>query len=417
MSIKKKVNLVFTSPTKFDSIYRNIDNTIAFLTNGEIRMGEKSFGSSIKIFDNHSIPIIGIENKLYVNKDTGELKYFEAGEFHSLSRGISGEISIFEDETDITKNDLVTKAAVINYIKALVNAGSLAGGLEGPQANIPSSSVKTNKDITVIDQKLGKYRPGDIIKSGTNINTILENIFTNVIDVVYDRPIVKISPNGLKVEAGTSQKFNFKINYDKGDAGDIDSVLLLKGANNVYGDPIFFSKYLVKEYTTPEPIIITDSDVIQYKVLVKYKEGEIKSNNIGEQQPDGVIQAGSVEDVCNLIGARRTWYMSTAQTDLEFEASSSVRGIHNSVLDMKKGSSFNIEVNKGDRTVVIAYPKYLGELESITSRALNMDISDNFTITTTLVEGANNYRSIEYYIYQYTPAIPFEANETLRVDI
>lgn len=411
----KKYKLIhrFMSPEKYHNLQEKDPHTLYFLTNGELYKGTVLYGGQIQIIDNNSIPMQGVNNRIYANIDTLELLTWRNGRFQSLIPKVTGNIET-NGSTD-NDEDIVTKGAVKDYINKLVANGSLAGGYDGPLANVPSKVIRTNEDIHIIDQTIGKYRPGDVIKAGTSINEIFKNIFTKVIDVTYNKPSVRLSPVKISVEAGTISKFVFKILYDKADGGEVESILFLKGINNIYGDPIFHSKHVVKEYTTPEPITVTDSDLLQYKVVVRYSAGSIKSNNIGEEIAEGVIEAGSAEDVCTLIGERFTWYQSSPLGNVQYNKSSVVRGLTDRILGAKKGSQFSIDVTRGDREVVIAYPKIIGPIESVKSRTMSMELKDSFTPAIVMVEGANGYRSIEYYVYTYTPNTPFASNDTFEV--
>lgn len=411
-----KIRFVATTPEKYAECQEKDPRALYFLTNGELYKGTQLFGGQIKIIDNSAIPMKGSENKIYANIDTKELLIWQNEEWVSLLPVITTDIGTGPDDT-FQDDSLVTKVAVKNYIKALIQNGSLSGGSEGSMANVASDVVRLKEDIPVIDQNLGRYRPGDTIKAGTSLHEILENILTRVIDVVYVEPSVKLSPVNIVVEAGTAKKFIFNINYDSADGGAVESVMMLKGNNNVYGDPIFFSKHMVTEYMIDEPITITDSDRLQYKVVVKYDDGDIRANNIGEAQEEGVIKAGTVEDICQCIGERFTWFKSVKSAEDEFISSSQIRSIENKILGTKKGSSFSVDINAGDEMVVLAYPKALGKLDNVKSRIFNMDLTENFTSSVVMVEGANAYRSIEYFVYKYTPNAPFTSNDTFDIVI
>lgn len=411
-----KIRFVAITPEMYNSLTEKDPRALYFLTNGELYKGSQLYGGQIKIFDNNSVPTKGSDNKIYANIDSKELLIWKNESWVSLLPEISNNISTVPDDT-LKDDNLVTKLAVKKYIQALIQNGSLSGGSEGSLANVSSEVVRLENDITVIDQNIGKYRPGDVISKGTSIHKILTNLLTKVIDVVYTTPSVRISPVNIVVEAGTTKKFIFNINYDSADGGAVESVMILKGNNNIYGDPIFFSKHMVTEYMIDEPITITDSDRLRYKVVVKYDDGAIRANNIGEVQEEGAIKAGTVEDICQCIGERFTWFKSVKSAKDEFISSSQIRSIENKILGTKKGSSFSVDINAGDEMVVLAYPKTLGKLDNVKSRIFNMDLTENFISSIVMVEGANAYRSIEYFVYKYTPNAPFISNDTFDIVI
>lgn len=415
----RRFRLIETTPEKFHNLAEKDPHTLYFLTNGQLFKGDMLYSGNIRLIDNSSIPMEGDENTIYINTDTKEVLIWKNNKFESAIPRVSDKIPT--TDAPIIENPeidgmLVTVKSVREYIKKLVEKGNLAGGYDGPMANVPTTVVRTTKPIVSVDQTIGKYKPGDVIPQGTSLEEILKNMFTKVIDVVYKKPSIKISPTIIRVESGTYMKHNFKIQYDAGDGGAVESMLFLKGLNNSFGDPIFFSKHPVKEWTTPEPIMITDSDLLQYKAVVKYGDGEARTNNIGELQEEGKIKAGTVEDVCQLIGERFVWYQSSNQI-LDFDTSSKVRGISNKILGAKKDSEFMIEVARGDNQVVIAYPKIYGPITSIKSRVAGVELKEDFATSITLVEGANSYRSIDYYIYIYNPVSPFVTNDIFEVTI
>jgi hypothetical protein len=416
----KRFKLIETTPEKYHNLAEKDPHTLYFLSNGQLFKGDVIYSGNIHIIDNSSIPMQGDDNAIYINTDTREILVWRNNKFESSIPRVAERIPVTETmaiENPEVNGMLVTTKAVKDYITKLVELGTIAGGYDGPMANVPTSVVRTTKNIISIDQNIGKYKAGDIIPRGTSLEDILQNMFTRVIDVVYRKPSIKISPTIIRVEAGTYMKHNFKIQYDSGDGGTVESMLFLKGLNNSYGDPIFFSKYTVKEWTTPEPVMITDSDLLQYKAVVKYTDGEIKHNNIGEAQDTGRIKAGVVEDVCQLIGERFVWYQSSGLANIPFDKSSEVRGMANKILGAKKDSEFMIEVARGDAQVVIAYPKIYGPITSVKSRIGSVELKDQFKPSITLVEGANGYRSIEYYVYKYTPVTPFVSNDIFDVII
>ena len=129
---------------------------------------------------------------------------------------------------------------------------------------------------------------------------------------------------------------------------------------------------------------------------------------------DGVLTDATKSSTFSFV---RNGFYGTDTDATPLTTSDQVRAL-TSVKNVKKGSTFNIQVPVGANKVVISYPSTLGDLKSVKFvESMNAEISSVFNKTAIQVEGANAYTSTEYNVYQYVPATPFSQVSTFSVTI
>ena len=132
-----------------------------------------------------------------------------------------------------------------------------------------------------------------------------------------------------------------------------------------------------------------------------------------------VVSDGILEDTTktSTFSFVRNGFYGTDTDATPLTTSDQVRAL-TSVKNVKKGSTFTIQVPVGANKVCICYPSTLGELKSVKFvESMNAEISTVFDKTAIQVEGANAYTSTEYNVYQYVPATPFSQVSTFNVTI
>lgn len=146
-----------------------------------------------------------------------------------------------------------------------------------------------------------------------------------------------------------------------------------------------------KDYTFEN----ADTDVV-FKVIVS----------------DGILTDATKSSTFSFV---RNGFYGTDTDATELTTSDQVRAL-TSVKNVKKGSTFTIQVPVGANKVVIAYPSTLGDMKSVKFvESMNAEISSVFNKTAIQVEGANAYTSTEYNVYQYIPATAFSQVSTFNV--
>lgn len=129
---------------------------------------------------------------------------------------------------------------------------------------------------------------------------------------------------------------------------------------------------------------------------------------------DGVLTDATKTSTFSFV---RNGFYGTDTDATELTTSDQVRAL-TAVKNVKKGSTFTIQVPVGANKVVIAYPSTLGDLKSVKFvESMNAEISSVFNKTAIQVEGANTYTSTEYNVYQYVPAVEFSQVSTFNVTI
>ena len=129
---------------------------------------------------------------------------------------------------------------------------------------------------------------------------------------------------------------------------------------------------------------------------------------------DGVLTDATKTSTFSFV---RNGFYGTDTDATELTTSDQVRAL-TSVKNVKKGSTFTIQVPVGANKVVIAFPSTLGELKSVIFKeSMNAEIASVFNKTAIQVEGANAYTSTEYNVYQYVPATAFSQVSTFNITI
>ena len=129
---------------------------------------------------------------------------------------------------------------------------------------------------------------------------------------------------------------------------------------------------------------------------------------------DGILTDATKTSTFSFV---RNGFYGTDTDATELTTSDQVRAL-TSVKNVKKGSTFTIQVPVGANKVVIAFPSTLGELKSVIFKeSMNAEIASVFNKTAIQVEGVNAYTSTEYNVYQYVPATAFSQVSSFAVTI
>ena len=92
--------------------------------------------------------------------------------------------------------------------------------------------------------------------------------------------------------------------------------------------------------------------------------------------------------------------------------SDNIRTLSGSKLGIKKGDKFNININAGDVQVIIAYPKEIGDINSIKYiEGMNAEIKDTFSQQIIQVKDLGTTLT-DYNVYVYKPINPYSRNAT-----
>lgn len=380
---------------EYDNIPLKNANSLYFIRDAhEIYKGSELYSGEGIIFV-EKIPPKGIRNKLYITQ-AQDIYMWNGVDWKLLLSKIS---NVLDTET----KGLVSAEAIRNYIKKVTN-GSI-------------STIVTETPIIVNGVNLGTYADGDVIPSGTNLENILKGIFAKKILPVYIAPKIEFNHDLISniYEVGTVLTPTLVTKFIKNDAGALYKHELYKINNETNISTKIIDNSLIKDYI--DSITVLDNDAISYKSVVSYAQGAIKKDNFGFEYESGRVQTGKIQSIMNFVGKRRTFF--GCRTDFKINTtidSNYIRGL-DSILGVNAGESIYMDIQAGTNSIVIAYPKVLGELKNVISKKLNLDIKDVFVKSQVEVTAFNNKLAIDYNVYTYIPEISYPAADNISITI
>lgn len=156
---------------------------------------------------------------------------------------------------------------------------------------------------------------------------------------------------------------------------------------------------------------------LKYKVTITHNAGAKAVDNLGSpSDPPIQIQAGSKsQETAAYTGFRKYFHGTT--TDTVQLTSDIVRGLTNST-GAYRAQTLTLQVQKGAARVIVAcIGTARGVTKVINKSALNADITETFKKSTLAVEGAGGYKAVDYNVWVFIPASPFENPATLEVTL
>lgn len=156
---------------------------------------------------------------------------------------------------------------------------------------------------------------------------------------------------------------------------------------------------------------------LKYKMTIGYNEGVVAHDSTKNPSvPEVKIAAGNKsQETASYTCFRKYFYGAT--TDTEALTSDIVRGLTNSN-GAYKPQTITVTVPAGSKRVVIAtIGTAKGVTKVINKSAMNADMTAAFTQATLQVEGANRFKPVEYKVWTYQPAVPYENTTTLEVTL
>ena len=315
-------------------------------------------------------------NKIIVLENNSEKDQYLANNSESLSKGDkiyikdSGKSYNYTGETDENGDKIITES---------INDGV----------------SKTSKEYILDGTTLGALSEGDIIPVGTDLDSLLELITKKIV-----LPTLNISGGG-NYESGTTISPKLTISFNQYDGGPLSKIILYK--NGEVNDSSSISPFTYSE----ESFIITD-ETITYKAIAEY-EGTDR------------ISAGSLEKSVNYSGKRKLFY-GTGSTDIgEIDIDSVfIRDLDNSKLNPSQGYQFNINVSKGDKYIIFAYPSTIRDVSKVRYEQQNDDnaVTDFNKILVDVSDARGNGSGLrEYKVYYYIMNVPAVSDMTYVVTL
>lgn len=258
---------------------------------------------------------------------------------------------------------------------------------------------------------------GQQIAAGKSLDEIVKMLVQKAVPATYTQPTVAIANNGGQaagsVESGSNVNVKLRGSWAKNDAGNLSKIEILKGNASV-------GESITAPYDYTEESFVIGDETVTYNAKVTYVEGDIKKNNLGEESPNGHIQAGSKTSSGYSITGQRNMFYGTGVGSVPELNSANIRGLANKKLNPTQGYSFNIPIAVGQQYVVFAYPATIRDVNSIMYVETNdTGMASNFTKTLVDVAdargGENGLKS--YKVYSYAMATPAAAGMTFKVTI
>lgn len=324
----------------------------------------------------------------------------------SFFHGKEGNIAQAITEGRINGSDFVVTSDTDNLIYVNKEQDTLVPHILG--------GAKTKKPLTVNlgkDGALGGYSTNDTITAGTSLDDIIKKLLVKRIPATYDSPTVNIAClQAGRYEVGTDVSVGVTGVFTQKDGGAITKWQITKN-----GTVVAELTNLPIEHT--ETLHVPEGNT-KYQVKVEYAQGAIKQDNLGEDSPNGRIEAGSVTSSISTITGFRNAFYGAGVGDPAIATSDNIRALGHSV-EAVKGHSFSISVPEGQQFAVFAYPKSIGEVAQVMYVETNdTGVSSKFTRSEVNVCGATAEQdAIAYYVYSYKMAVPASANMTFKVTL
>ncbi len=298
--------------------------------------------------------------------------------------------------------------------------------LENTTASFTSElegEIKSSADV-VSDVSVGGIEKSDIIPSGTTLQSFIESILKKTYYPTFTIPSVSILDDiPSKVEIGTTGITLFA-NFNRGsiNGDNLNGVWLNSSSQGFRAGPViqytFSGTYIdTVSQTTNGLELITE--VIEegsniFNVSIDYSEGQQPKDSTGKnyQTP---LAAGTISKSMNVNGKRNAFY-GTSTAESAPSTSSEIRSL-NSKIDPVDGTSFTISAPAGTKHIIFAYPESIRGVSEVKHLESNFDVSTAFDEEVISVSSFNNYDSVNYRLYVFSPIGPLDGENNYVITI
>lgn len=251
---------------------------------------------------------------------------------------------------------------------------------------------------------LGGFKTGDKVAKDMTVENIVKKLLMKQVPPTYTQPSVAISNNGGSAsgsyEIGSTVTPKVRATFTQNDAGAVTSIQFQKNSSDV-GDAQSSAPA-----TYEETGFVLESTT-SFRAVVNYAEGAVKKDNLGQDYPDGHIQAGSKTTSNYTFTPYRQGYFVGSTVDKATLTSATIRDM------TKKNGAYSAQtieftVPVGTGRVVIACPATSTGLKKvINTSALNADVTSTFVKSTLDIEGADGYSAITYNVWTFIPDVAY----------
>lgn len=177
-----------------------------------------------------------------------------------------------------------------------------------PLVSGSNSSVLQN-ELRVIGVTVGGVSNGDSWAAGTQIETVLRDILSNIKSPSYSQPTasLSISPSNTIYEVGVQISVNLIPSFNQNDSGGLASYSLVKNGIELTDA---FGSY-------SDTFVITIGNNLRHSAVINYSEGATKYNNDvpPELDPTGKILAGSLNPYAPQIKGVLPYFYGVSDSD------------------------------------------------------------------------------------------------------
>lgn len=404
------IKWVLTNSSKYSQLLEKQENTVYFLQDThQIYRGSTCYSQSIIISE--GMPENPESNVLYYDKVTKCLHFYDGENWirttpEVCTNDLSGDEPVNDDAVPTvgTVKEYVT-TQVENIIQEVANSTM-------------ATQITLGQDLEVKGVTIGSYTDGDVISADTTLYDILKRILQKRMPATYSQPSIALNLASKLVETGTKITGTAITTFNQRDAGPINQYTLSMsdGSNTT----------ILLEQDTIVPYELADSDAavgetpLTLMSSVKYDEGPIKTDSLGDPSPEGHILAGSKSTSIKYTSYRKGFFGHEPGPKDPCTTSDEIRALPESTIKaVPTGEvAFTINCTKGDTRLTIAYPATLGDITFVKSIGLGgMNVINAFDISIISVEGADGYEPIDYKVYTYIPDVPYPADDTYEVTI
>ena len=289
---------------------------------------------------------------------------------------------------------------------------------------------RTQQAYTLNGTSIGALASGSTIPAGTSIDELLNMIVAKSIPASYRAPSASIARSGgtdsKAWEVGTKVDISVKSTFNKNDAGNLTGNVIYKktqiGSNAA--TTVELANEAISPLTASESQVSLPEGTIKVYSTVSYEAGPIKNDNLGKPSPTGSIAKGSkTSSELTWTGQRNAFYGAGSGT-LPALNSANIRSLTGKKLNPSNGTSFTINLAKGEKYAIFAYPSNLRDVTTVKYEETNdAGMKTSFTKELVNVGGADattenigNY-SKEYKVYYFEMNEPAAAGMTFTVTI
>jgi len=221
---------------------------------------------------------------------------------------------------------------------------------------------------------------------------------------VYVMPTGTLISNPVSnnaTEVGTPLAISLSGSFVQNDAGSLSLYELLKNGS-------VFSNAQLASDNISAPLIPTT-----YQARFTYLQGAIKNNNLGQPDPTGRIQAGSVNSAqISFRGYYRLFFGPVAQVPAN---SGDVRVLPSQLTS--QGLSFTLNTGAIQTRFVLAIPPGRNLVSVVDQDALNLDITSQYVQAGSISVNDAGGQGHQYTLFVMTMTVPYNTNHRHNVTI